>query len=118
MFGRLVTAVALAACVAVTTSGCLAGTEVSGNERPIMQPVEPDYEEEARAHLQEMEQYIEPWQPWTCTYSPTYDRDWHNDVICTNGVESERPYLRRGDSFVTQDEIMQSAREYEDRLNG
>lgn len=55
---------------------------------------------------------------WSCSYSPTYDWDWHDDVICTNGTDSERPYLRPGDDFVTEAEIMQSAREYEQQLNG
>ena len=55
--------------------------------------------------------------PWSCTYSPTYDRDWHNDVICRNGAETQRPSLREWDSYVTQDEIMESAREYEAQLN-
>jgi endonuclease YncB( thermonuclease family) len=54
---------------------------------------------------------------WVCSYSPTYDRDWHNDVICTNGVSTRRPYLREWDSFVTQSEIMTSAWEYELQLN-
>ena len=54
---------------------------------------------------------------WVCIYSPTYDRDWHNDVLCTNGTESHRPYLREWDSFITQDEIMESAQEYERYLN-
>lgn len=54
---------------------------------------------------------------WTCTYSPSYDDDWHNDVVCTNGSEFERPYLREWDSFVTEAEIMESAREHERQLN-
>jgi hypothetical protein len=54
---------------------------------------------------------------WVCVYSPTYDDDWHNDVECSDGVTIDRPYLREWDDFVTEDEIMQSAREYEDSLN-
>ena len=54
---------------------------------------------------------------WICSYSPTMDYDWHNDVICSNGIESQRPYLRAGDSFITRDEIMSSAEEYQDGLN-
>jgi hypothetical protein len=54
---------------------------------------------------------------WTCSYLPTMDQDWHNDVLCTNGVAEERPYLRQWDSFVTEAEIMQSARKYERQLN-
>ncbi|CUR57325.1 exported hypothetical protein [metagenome] len=54
---------------------------------------------------------------WACFYAPTMDRDWHNDVVCTDGRDEERPYLRAWDSFVTQDEIMASAHEYERQLN-
>ncbi|WP_167043493.1 hypothetical protein [Salinibacterium sp. ZJ454] len=54
---------------------------------------------------------------WSCEYDPTYDDDWHNDVICGNGAESHRPYLREGDDFVTEAEIMESAHEYEAELN-
>lgn len=56
--------------------------------------------------------------PWTCHYAPTYNDDWHDDVVCTNGIDQQRPYLRSWDSFVTEGEIMESAREYERELNG
>lgn len=55
---------------------------------------------------------------WFCSYSPTYNRDWHDDVICTNGRDSDRPYLRPSDGFITYGEIMRSAGEYERHLNG
>lgn len=55
---------------------------------------------------------------WSCTYSPTYNDDWHDDVVCSNGNELERPYLRGWDNYVTEAEIMESAREYEAQLNG
>jgi len=58
-----------------------------------------------------------PASSWSCHYVPTYDEDWHNDVLCSNGTDVDRPYLRPGDDFVTQDEIMESAHEYEDELN-
>lgn len=54
---------------------------------------------------------------WVCVYSPTYDEDWHNDVECSDGVNVDRPYLREWDDFVTEDELMQSAYEYQDALN-
>src|ERR1044071_9796839 len=28
---------------------------------------------------------------WTCVYAPTVDHDWHNDVLCSNGEQEERP---------------------------
>ena len=58
-----------------------------------------------------------PAEVWRCHYSPTYNYDWHDDVVCSNGVEQHRPYLREWDDFVTEDEIMQSAYEYEQELN-
>lgn len=54
---------------------------------------------------------------WSCTYDETWNEDWHDDVICTKGLESHRPYLREWDSFVEQWEIMESAAEYEAQLN-
>lgn len=60
----------------------------------------------------------EPSRIWRCSYLPTLNEDWHDDVVCSNGAEEHRPYLREWDSFITQDEIMESAREYERHLNG
>ena len=40
-----------------------------------------------------------------------------HDVVCTDGIGVDRPYLRPDDDFITEDEIMESAREYEDALN-
>jgi hypothetical protein len=54
---------------------------------------------------------------WSCTYSPTYDDNWYNDVECRNGADVHRPSLREWDSFVTEAEMMESAREYEAELN-
>jgi len=56
-------------------------------------------------------------QLWTCGYSPTMNRDWHDDVLCTNGQQQDRPYLLPNDSFITQDEIMRAAARYEHMLN-
>jgi hypothetical protein len=55
---------------------------------------------------------------WSCVYDPTYDEDWHNDVVCNNGVSSERPYLLPDDDFITEDEIMVAAVQHEAELNG
>lgn len=54
---------------------------------------------------------------WSCTLSVTYNDDWHDDVVCSNGTESHRPYLREWDSFVEEWEILESAAEYEAQLN-
>ena len=47
---------------------------------------------------------------WRCWWSPTMDRNWHNDALCSNGVSQVRPYLRPADSYITRDELMGSAR--------
>ncbi|WP_406032221.1 hypothetical protein OG801_27370 [Nocardioides sp. NBC_00163] len=54
---------------------------------------------------------------WDCTYQPTYDYDWHNDIYCTDGVESDRPYLLPDDSYITESEIRDAAREHEELFN-
>ncbi|MFD6093102.1 hypothetical protein ACFWGN_13355 [Oerskovia sp. NPDC060338] len=61
-----------------------------------------------------------PEQPaaWSCYLSITFNEDWHDDVECSNGIDFDRPYLREWDGFVTEDELMQSALEYENALNG
>jgi hypothetical protein len=55
---------------------------------------------------------------WSCGWSPTMNYDWHDDVLCTNGSEQDRPYLLPNDSYVTEDEIRRAADEYERHLNG
>lgn len=55
---------------------------------------------------------------WSCWYDPTMDYDWHNDVLCSDGVITERPYLLEDDSYVTEAEIRDAAASYEDVLNG
>ena len=60
----------------------------------------------------------EPAARWECSYVPTYDQDWHNDVSCSNDLDEERPYLLPDDSFVTEAEIMAAALYYEMQLNG
>lgn len=55
---------------------------------------------------------------WSCLYQPTFNHDWHDDVVCSNGTDQHRPYLREWDDYITEDEIMESARKYEQHLNG
>lgn len=47
---------------------------------------------------------------WKCWWAPTMDDNWHNDALCSNGVRKVRPHLRPGDTFITRDELMSSAR--------
>lgn len=54
---------------------------------------------------------------WVCLYEPTINYDWHDDVLCTDGVRRERPYLLPNESFVTDDELMREVAKYEDYLN-
>jgi hypothetical protein len=55
---------------------------------------------------------------WHCSWSPTYNDNWHDDALCSNGTESVRPYLRPEDSFITSEELMDAASVYERQLNG
>lgn len=113
MIGGLRVTIVAAACVALTTSGCIASGEVDGNEPPTREPVEVDPAREGRHRAPK----VQVPSLWTCGYSPTYDNNWHNDVLCFNGSQSERPYLREWDDYITPDEIMASAAEYENELN-
>lgn len=127
-----------AATVALGMLGLMAGC--SGSSSPRFGGVEdepqPGYEE-----FIEDQGYAEPEEPshaeidqaieesgqrvqdqlgsgsWSCTLSTTYNDDWHDDVVCSNGSESHRPYLREWDTFVEQREILESAAEYEAELN-
>lgn len=55
---------------------------------------------------------------WQCSYVPSMDYDFYNDVICRNGEEVVHPRLREWDDYVTESEMRQSMREYENQLNG
>ncbi len=92
------------------------GYEQQMEENYYEPEVEPPTEGEIRQKTEETFAELEL-GGWSCTFSPTYDEDWHNDVICRNGNDAHRPYLREWDSFVTESEIMESAREYEAQLN-
>lgn len=73
---------------------------------------EPDQEQIER------EMYSVPeTRDWACRYSETLNYDWHDDVICNKGMEFHRPYLLEGSDFVTYDDIMAAATEYELYLN-
>jgi hypothetical protein len=54
---------------------------------------------------------------WECRWDPSMNQNWHDDVLCTRGTESIRPVLLPNDRYVTQEEIMRAAQEYEDQLN-
>jgi hypothetical protein len=54
---------------------------------------------------------------WVCSYDITLNENYHDDVVCSDGVSTDRPYLLPDDSFITPDEIMREAARYEDYLN-
>ena len=108
--GRTAIGAVLALCVGLMVGGCV-DYPPDGNElldEPEVQEPEPVVEDAP---------IPEPEPLWVCSYAPTYDDDWHNDVLCSDGVDEDRPYLREWDTFITEDEIMESAQEYEDGLN-
>ena len=88
--------------------------ENPGYEGPS-EPTQADVDQAARESDERMR---EQYGAWSCTLSVTYNDDWHDDVVCSNGIESRRPYLREWDDFVEEWEILESAAEYEARLNG
>jgi hypothetical protein len=83
-------------------------------EQQQYEPTEEQLQAEADAKL---EQWLNENAYWTCVYDPTMNDNWHDDVLCSNGVSSKRPTLLPDDPFVTYDEIMQAAADYEARLN-
>ena len=90
--------------------------QMAANESPALEPVEnysPSADEIAQAQSQAASEAL----GWVCTFDPTMNNDWHDDVLCQNGAALDRPYLREWDDFVTEEEIMESAREYEAALN-
>lgn len=54
---------------------------------------------------------------WECYWDPTMNENWHDDVLCQKGFDYDRPLLLTDWSFVTQDDMMAAAADYEDWLN-
>ena len=54
---------------------------------------------------------------WLCISDPTYNDDWHDDYVCSNGISIDRPYLIPDDPFVESEELAAAAAAYEDSLN-
>jgi hypothetical protein len=111
----MLSAIAVLACL-LAASACAASDYSGLGETESVAPGEVD-EAEVTEPPPDVE-VEEASARWTCVYAPTMDNDWHNDVLCSNGEQEERPYLRKGDDFVTEAEIMDSAAEYERQLNG
>lgn len=134
MIRRLCGAFAGVAVIALVASGCSGyesarfggGGDVEGPSYEQYQDDSYSYDDEepSQAEIDQMMQESDErvrkelgLDGWSCTYTPTMNDDWHDDVLCRNGSQLDRPYLREWDSFVTQDEIIESAREYEAQLN-
>jgi hypothetical protein len=54
---------------------------------------------------------------WQCFWEPTMNQDWHDDVLCVRGLESHRPILLADRAYVTENDMMTAAAEYEATLN-
>ena len=92
--------------------------DLLGNERPAPEPYVPEEQPGGIPDgIPDEGDIPEPVSSWTCTYDVTYNDDWHDDVVCSNGSEAHRPSLREWDDFVTEAELMESAREYAAELN-
>lgn len=113
---------ALAGGLGLVVAGCSPGylsdetLDMAASERSTREAVEdyqPSPEEVASAQIEADAAFL----GWVCSYDPTMNEDWHDDVLCTAGADSHRPYLREWDDFVTQEELMESAREYENEMN-
>jgi hypothetical protein len=122
---------AVALALGLTLSGCTIGTPASGDV-PSSVDRKKDRKERKTVRQNDRTQKTAAPKPkprpkpapkppakqvWVCSWSPTYDDDWHNDVLCDNGIASERPRLREGDDFVEQAEMMESAKEYARQRN-
>lgn len=90
--------------------------QMAANEPPSLEPVE-NYGPPTDEIAQPQPEVAPEAQMWVCAYDPTMNNDWHDDVLCQKGSAFDRPYLREWDDFITEDEIMESAREYEAALN-
>lgn len=115
-FGVLV---ALTLAIGLNLAGCTspAGPQHPSGDRPTAQRVKGEASSDRKATKKKSKKKSSSAPVWTCYYDPTMNRDWHDDVLCENGLEQDRPYLRPKDKFVTEAEIMRSAREYEKKLN-
>lgn len=115
--------VALALALGLTLSGCTIGTPASGDTPSSVDRKEKRKHQAAKKRTaraaaapkpkpKPAKKKAAPKQVWVCSWAPTFDDDGHNDVLCDNGIASERPRLREWDDHVERREIMVSARAY------
>ncbi|MFC4137910.1 MULTISPECIES: hypothetical protein [unclassified Microbacterium] len=116
----------LAIGLAVPMSGMLGDVWSDGTDSgvvdealpPAWQVVELETPEPVVSTEPSVEPPAEPVATWKCGWDPTYNDDWHDDVLCTKGMESDRPALLPEQEFITKADMMVAAREYEKKLNG
>lgn len=95
------------------------GDRQSHASQPPLQYVDEDYEPTD----QEIEEAQQKWwekvfgQVWSCSYDPTMNDDWHDDVRCTDGANSHRPILIADWGFVTEEDMRTAGHDYESYLN-
>ena len=55
---------------------------------------------------------------WQCYWDPTMNDDWHDDYLCSDGVNVDRPYLLPDDPYVEKWELDAAAADHAAALNG
>lgn len=120
---RRILASAIAAGTALALAGCYGGAGNKFDPYEQIDPLPTDEEYYEPVEIDPGQYDIPPPIPrpeagaWECYYDETFNYDWHDDVICSNGYESHRPYLLDWLDYVTYDDIMAAAAEYEASLN-
>jgi hypothetical protein len=105
--------VVLSGCSGEMTESELAQAEYQEHLQEQYEPTEEQLQAQADAAFEEYAA-----THWACFYDPTMNDNWHDDVLCTNGIDSTRPQLLLDDPFIEYDEIMAAAAAYEAQLNG
>lgn len=69
--------------------------------------------------VEPVEPMVPPQEPelWSCYWDPTMNDNWHDDVLCQRGLDHDRPELLTNWDFVTYDDMMVEAANYEAWLN-
>ena len=97
----------LAGCTSFGSGGDVSGLTADYGLEPevvLSEPTETEIQDSTRA-------------TWDCFYDPSINENWHDDVVCHNGVDSFRPILLPDSGFVTEDEMSVAGDGYERELN-
>ena len=54
---------------------------------------------------------------WTCSWAPSMNNDWHDDIVCRKGSDLRRPILLPESGFVTQAQMEEAGDAYAAQLN-